>query len=185
MRPYEASGAPSHLPSHHFTHKLVNFCRLRGALNGPRCPVPTCSTTLQSEKHDIESFIIVLAYAVLRHLLINSQTRSDRTVLAGHFHTTFGHKSINHITLSRSKVLVWLGYPVVTVNVSRRMRKMLRRLRRALNAREPARLEKGEDQAWQGDSGDSDSDEEQLTAIPFTHDFLLRELNDTIAKVKK
>jgi len=140
---------------------------------------------LQTEEHDIESFIIVLAYAILRHLLINSKTQSEKTVLAEHFHRTFGHRSINHIILSRSKVLAWLGDPVVTVHVSRRMRKLLRRLRRALNARESARLEKEEDQAWQGDSGGSDSDDEQLTAIPFTHDFLLRELNRTIAKMEK
>lgn len=159
------------------------------------------SQIFQTEDHDIESFIVVIAYVVLRHLVLTSD-KTETPVLMRPFKRVFGHKSIDGIASARGELFGWITEiplvrerlsPVLYLFLGELERKMLtRRVHaevQALQAKAQA-IKAAVDpqehiQYWSDEEEVPSSAATAAAKIRLTHDYLLKILSIAIKALEK
>ena len=155
------------------------------------------SQIFQTEDHDIESFIVVIAYVVLRHLVLTSD-KTETPVLMRPFKRVFGHKSIDGIASARGELFGWITEiplvrerlsPVLYLFLGELERKMLtRRVHaevQALQAGEAAVDPEERIQYWSDEEEVPSSAATAAAKIRLTHDYLLKKLSIAIKALEK
>ena len=155
------------------------------------------SQIFQTEDHDIESFIVVIAYVVLRHLVLTSD-KTETPVLMRPFKRVFGHKSIDGIASARGELFGWITEiplvrerlsPVLYLFLFELERKMVKRREYAkVQAVEAAVNPEERVRYW---SGGGEGEEDGVPSSPaaanirLTHDYLLKNLSIAIRALEK